>query len=212
MHLIKQHYPFTNPPLPYDYSALEPFIDTKTMHLHHDKHLQGFVNNLNAAVKDYPELHDWSLEQLIYNVNRLPQQIQTAVQRNGGGMYNHIMYFDGMAKGSRLSHESKLHRALCKEFGGVKEFLKEFKAKASSVFGSGYAWLVINKHGKIEIIVLPRQDTPITKDLYPLMTIDVWEHAYYLKNYNDRATYIDNWIEVINWQQAERLLKKFLHK
>lgn len=212
MELINQHYPFKNPPLPYGYSDLEPHIDSKTMHLHHDKHLQGFVDNLNATIKDYPELHDWSLEQLIYNADRLPEKIQTPVKRNGGGMYNHILYFNGMAKNSRLMQESRLNSAISKEFGSVKQFLAEFKKQALSVFGSGYAWLVLNKHGKLEIITLQNQDTPITQDLYPLMTIDVWEHAYYLKNYNDRAAYIDNWISVINWQQAERMLMKFLRR
>lgn len=212
MEQINQHYPFVNPPLLYGYSDLEPYIDTKTMHLHHDKHLQGFVDNLNATIKDYPELHDWSLEQLIYNADKLPEKIVTPVKRNGGGMYNHIFYFNGLAKSSSLSNESRLYGAISKEFGSVAQFLPEFKKQALSVFGSGYAWLVIDGRGKLEIVTLKNQDTPIAKDFYPIIAIDVWEHAYYLKNYNDRGAYVDNFFEVINWRQAERIFMKFLRR
>ena len=165
---LTYHYPFTNPPLPYAYQALEPYIDEKTMKLHHDRHLQTYVDNLNKALADYSRFHNWTLEQLIYNIASLPEEIQTAVRNNGGGVYNHLLYFTGLL----------------------------------SVFGSGYAWLVVAADGSLMITTTKNQDTPLPLGLCPVFNLDVWEHAYYLKHYNLRADYIDDLFHVINWEQA----------
>lgn len=202
---MNQHYPFVNPPLPYAYDALEPFIDTKTMHLHHDRHLQTYVNNLNDALKDYPALQNCSLEKLICNIDDLPKAIQTSVRNNGGGVYNHIFYFNGLTGSDTWSQTSALYQVIMRDFGSVEQFYNAFKKQALSVFGSGYAWLVVDQDGKLEIVTSANQDTPIVQDLCPVLAIDVWEHAYYLKHYNERAAYIDDWFNVVNWKQANKL-------
>lgn len=202
---MNEHYPFVNPPLPYAYDALEPFIDTKTMHLHHDRHLQTYVNNLNEALKDYPQLQGLSLERLIYNAGRLPEGIRQAIINNAGGVYNHILYFNGMINPSSGIQSGNLYSAITKDFGSVDQFLNEFKNQALSVFGSGYAWLVVTPRRNLKIVTSPNQNTPIMRNLCPVLTIDVWEHAYYLKHYNERAAYIDDWFKVVNWEQAEKL-------
>lgn len=199
---MNEHYPFVNPPLPYDYDALEPFIDTKTMHLHHDRHLQTYVNNLNHTLKDYPELQSWSLEQLIYNADQLPAAIQKSVKNNGGGVYNHIFYFNGMTNSESRSQAGMLYPAIVRDFGSIETFYDRFKKQALSVFGSGYAWLVADQNGRLRIITSANQDTPIVQNLCPVAAIDVWEHAYYLKHYNERAAYIDDWFNVADWQHA----------
>ena len=209
---MNQHYPFVNPPLPYDYDALNPFIDTKTMHLHHDRHLQTYVDNLNKSLKDYPEFHDWSLEQLLTNIGSLPVDIQIPVKNNGGGVYNHIFYFNGMTNSETRSQAGMLYLAIVKDFGSAERFLYEFKNHALSVFGSGYAWLVSNQTGKLKIITTANQDTPISQHLCPIATIDVWEHAYYLKHYNERTAYIDDWFSVVNWVYAAELYKNCVVK
>jgi Fe-Mn family superoxide dismutase len=199
---MNEFYPFVNPPLPYVYDALEPYIDTQTMHLHHDRHLQTYVNNLNSALKNYPELQTWSLEQLLYHADRLPAAIRQSVINNGGGVYNHIFYFDGMSDSKTRSQAGILYHAIVRDFVSVGKFYDVFKKQALSVFGSGYAWLVVNQNCKLEIVTLANQDTPIVQDLYPVIVIDVWEHAYYLKHYNARAAYIDDWFKVVNWKYA----------
>jgi len=202
---MNEHYPFINPPLPYAYDALEPFIDTKTMHLHHDRHLQTYVDNLNATLEDYPELHSWSLEELIYNVNKLPEEIQESIIHNGGGVYNHIFYFNGMSNSETRSQAGMLYPAIIKDFGSVEQFYNEFISKALSVFGSGYAWLVVDSDGDLIIVTSANQDTPIPLELCPVLAIDVWEHAYYLKHYNKRVDYINDWFNVVDWQRAGEL-------
>lgn len=198
-----EHYKFENKPLPYNYNALEPYIDTKTMELHHDKHLQTYVDNLNIALASYPALHSWPLEKLLYNINSLPKEIRTAVRNNGGGVYNHNLYFEGMANTKIKTPIGNLSSAIDKAFGSYYEFKAKFKQQAISVFGSGYAWLVMDRSGHIIIVATANQDTPLTNNLCPILLIDVWEHAYYLKHYNKRADYIDDWFEVINWEKAE---------
>lgn len=204
---MNEHYPFVNPPLPYDYSALEPYIDTKTMHLHHDRHLQTYVDNLNHTLKGYPELHNWSLEQLIKNTDRLPAAIRQSVINNGGGVYNHIFYFNGMSNSEPLSQAGVLYNAIIQDFGSIEAFFEAFKKQALSVFGSGYAWLVLNHDRKLKIVTSANQDTLIKQNLCPIMAIDVWEHAYYLKHYNERAAYIDDWFHVVNWKRAGTLYR-----
>lgn len=197
------YYPYTNLPLPYAYNALEPFIDEKTMILHHDKHLQGYINNLNDALKDQPRLQKLSLEQLICNSSRMPTDLQTKVRNNAGGVYNHRFYFDLLANPAAEEPEGKLLAAIHCYFGSFERFKELFKKAALSVFGSGYAWLV-STNGKLSIITTPNQNSPIEKGMRPVLTIDVWEHAYYLKHYNVRAGYIDDWFQIINWPQAEQ--------
>jgi len=188
-----RHYPFTPIPLPYAYNALEPNIDALTMQLHHDRHYTTYVNNLNAALKDYPQLHIWTLEQLIIYGNLLPNAIQTAVERNAGGVFNHEFYFEGMAAGTlNLRQQSTNFDA-----HPLKELKDEFKKKALEVFGSGYAWLCQNKRRELCIITTANQDTPLTLGLTPLLCIDVWEHAYYLKHYNNRGDYFEDWFALV---------------
>lgn len=205
---MNEHYPFVNPPLPYGYDVLEPYIDALTMHLHHDRHLQTYVDNLNKALKDYPAFHSWSLERLLTNADSLPAAIQIPVKNNGGGVYNHIFYFNGMSNSDTRNQAGELYNAIVRDFGTVEVFFKAFKDAALAVFGSGYAWLVSDKSGKLSIIKLTNQDTPIAQDLCPIATIDVWEHAYYLKHYNERAAYIDDWFQVVDWSRASELFQK----
>ena len=197
------YYPFVNLPLPYEYNALEPFIDEKTMHLHHDKHLETYINNLNAVLQENPRLQKMSLEQLIRNASRFPKELQTAVRNNAGGVYNHRFFFDTLANPANREPTGNLARAISCRFGSFNAFRDEFKKAALSVFGSGYAWLVSDR-GVLRIITTPNQNSPIEQNLCPILAIDVWEHAYYLKHYNVRADYIDDWLQIINWDRAQQ--------
>ncbi len=197
-------YKFINQPLPYAYNAMEPYIDEKTMQLHHDKHLQAYINNLNDTLDKYPQFQNWALEQLIINVPCLPKNIQSSVHNNGGGVYNHFFYFSGLSKQGYLQPTGMLKEAINNKFGSYTAFQKQFKECALSVFGSGYAWLVVNASGQLDIMATKNQDTPLPLRLCPILNIDVWEHAYYLKHYNLRADYIDDWFHIINWNQANK--------
>ena len=199
-----RHYPFTPIPLPYAYDALEPKIDALTMKLHHDRHYTTYVNNLNAALKDQPRFHNWTLEQLITHGKRLPTSIQTAVARNAGGVFNHEFFFDGLLGGTNTPHPKMTHSN--EPFAGanlirppamVQHFKHELKDKALSVFGSGYAWLCQDFRGEMRVITTANQDTPLTLGLQPILCIDVWEHAYYLKHYNNRSDYFDDWFSLV---------------
>lgn len=192
------YYPFVNLPLKYGYNALEPFIDEKTMQLHHDKHLQTYINNLNAALKDCPKLQKYSLEQLIQYSSKCTSKIRD----NAGGVYNHRFFFNGIINPSQKKPFGNLAKAIECQFGDYASFCDEFKKAALSVFGSGYAWLVTDK-GKLRILTTPNQNSPIAQNCCPIIAIDVWEHAYYLKHYNVRADYINDWMQIINWKQAE---------
>lgn len=198
------HYKFINFPLPYSYNAMEPYIDEKTMRLHHDKHLQTYIDNLNNALSKYPQFHNWTLEQLIINIPSLPKDIQTAVNNNGGGVFNHRLYFSNLANPSSMQPVQILGDAIQQEFGSYEAFKKQFKTAALSVFGSGYAWLVVNAAGQLNIITTQNQDTPFPLGMCPILNLDVWEHAYYLKHYNLRADYIDNWFHIVNWDNANQ--------
>lgn len=197
-----EYYPFTNLPLPYAYDAMEPYIDEKTMRLHHDRHLQTYIDNLNKILKENPGLQKLSLEELILAVPRLPYKVQTDILNNAGGVYNHRFYFDILANPSRRRPGGKLAEAINRDFGGLEEFDKAFKKAALSVFGSGYAWLVSYKD-YLKIVTTPNQNTTLGMGLRPIINIDVWEHAYYLKHYNVRADYIEDWFNIINWEKAE---------
>lgn len=201
---MNEHYPFVNPPLPYAYDAMEPYIDRKTMELHHDRHLQTYVDNLNNILKDYPEYQSLSLEQLLLYPELLPDSIQTAVKNNAGGVYNHIFYFSMLKNPAPMPENNALLKSIRAQYGSVEAFLDAFSKAALSVFGSGYAWLVQDAHGALKIITTANQDTPLAANLYPILPIDVWEHAYYLKHYNKRADYIKDWMQIINWEAANK--------
>lgn len=204
-------YKFINIPLPYAYNAMEPYIDEKTMRLHHDKHLQTYIDNLNKTLSKYPQFQSWSLEQLIVNVPSLPKDIQTAVSNNAGGVYNHQFYFSNLANPAPPQAVGMLGEAISKEFGSFASFQKQFQEAGLSVFGSGYAWLVVNAVGALMIMTTANQDTPLPLGLYPLLNLDVWEHAYYLKHYNVRADYIDDWFHVVNWENANKNYMRCFH-
>lgn len=203
------HYPFALQPLPYNYDALMPYIDAETMELHHNKHLQSYIDKLNSALKDHPKYHSWSLEQLLYDIDKLPQDIQLTVQNNGGGVYNHNLFFSILAKDTPIENNS-LRKAIFYTFGTFEKFEKEFKEASLSVFGSGWTWLVSDYNGNLSIQNTKNQDTLIKENLIPIIAIDVWEHAYYLKYQNRRSDYIDNWFNAINWRQAEINYAKYV--
>lgn len=194
-------YPFELPALPYSYDALEPYIDKETMHFHHDKHFKTYVDNLNKALEPYPQYHTWTLEELLQRLSELPEGLQNAVRNNGGGVYNHDLYFDTMGSGGQ-----DIPAAITDAFGGTEQFLKEMKAAALGQFGSGFAWLVSDASGSLRIVALPNQDNPLSQGLYPVFPLDVWEHAYYLKYKNLRADYIDNWFRTVNWNHVAKRL------
>lgn len=203
---MNEHYPFVNPPLPYDFNSLEPYIDTKTMELHHDRHLQTYVDQLNATLAPYPQYHFLSLEQLLLYGSSLPTEIQTKVKNNGGGVFNHIFFFDSLTPTGQSIAAYPSIGSRINEYGGYRKFKDDLSAAALSVFGSGYAWLVLDAFSKFKIITTPNQDTPLSQNLYPLLNVDVWEHAYYLKHYNQRAAYLNDWFSVINWKTvADRI-------
>lgn len=201
----KETYPFRLPELPYAYHALEPFIDQRTMYFHHDKHLKTYIDNLNKALEAYPEYQTWTLEELLTRLPELPEELRTPVRNNGGGVYNHEMYFHLMAPaGQPFSTE------VAEAFGGEDNWKRQMKAAALGQFGSGFAWLVRDTTGALKMIALPNQDNPLTIGLQPILPLDVWEHAYYLKHQNLRSDYIDDWFHVINWNAVEQRLNDTL--
>ncbi len=202
MTLMNEHYIFEVPPLPYPYDALEPYIDTETMKMHHDRYLTAYVDNLNRILSAYPEYQNLSLEQLLIYADSLPEAIQIPVKRNAGGVYNHIFFFQGVSSAGMKRPANPLASYITSSFGNFDAFKKAFTDAALSVFGSGYAWLTLDCFGKLKIITTANQDTPFPLKLYPILNLDVWEHAYILKHINQRADYIGNWFEVINWTQA----------
>ena len=205
---MQEYYKFINEPLPYSYKAMEPFIDIQTMYLHHDKHLQTYVDNLNKALRDYPFLQTFTLEQLLCNLESMPVEIRTQIRNNAGGVYNHRFYFNGLSKEHGQKPQGNLAEELNRQFGSYEKFREEFTGAALSVFGSGYAWLVTDGQGRLKILTTANQDTPLAGNLAPVLVIDVWDHAYYLKHFNVRADYIKDWFEVVNWRFSEEQYKK----
>lgn len=196
--------PFTLPQLPYSYDALEPYIDKETMTIHHQKHHAAYVEKLNEALNKYPKLKDKSLPYLLTNLDKLPEDIRTTVRNNGGGHYNHSFFWIVMAPNAGGEPKGKLKEDIVKTFGSFEEFKKAFKDAALSRFGSGWAWLIKDKTGKLQITSTPNQDSPIMEGIKPILGLDVWEHAYYLKYQNKRGDYIDNWWNVVNWAEIEK--------
>jgi Fe-Mn family superoxide dismutase len=190
--------PFTLPPLPYAYDALEPSFDAETMHLHHDKHHQAYVNNLNAAVAAHPELAGKSLVDLLTSLGTLPESVMPAVRNNGGGHLNHSFWWPTLGKGG-AAPSGELAKAIDAKFGSLASFQDKLTASAMGVFGSGWAWLVKNPDGTVAIVTTPNQDAPISAGLRPVLGVDVWEHAYYLKYQNRRADYVKAFFNVLNW-------------
>jgi Fe-Mn family superoxide dismutase len=196
----------TLPPLPYDYAALEPHIDRQTMEIHHTKHHQGYVNNLNAALDKHPELHKKTLDELLRGINTVPEDIRTAVRNNAGGHHNHSLFWTVMApagKGGGGEPHGALADAVKKTFGDFAKFQEQLAAAATTRFGSGWAWLALNG-GKLEIFSTANQDSPVMDGKIPILGLDVWEHAYYLKYQNRRPEYIAAWWNVVNWAEVER--------
>ena len=195
---------FTLNPLPYDYDALEPYIDKETMILHHDKHQKAYVDNLNNAISKYPELYSKGLEGLLTNVDSLPSDVKQTIINNAGGVYNHEFFWSIMAPEQPGVPMGDISKVISKTFGSFDDFKTRFKIAAINRFGSGWAWLVSDKEGNLSIISTANQDTPITQGLIPIIGIDLWEHAYYLKYQNKRGDYIDAWWNTVNWDQAQR--------
>ncbi len=190
------------PPLPYDYSALEPFIDAQTMHLHHDKHHAAYVTNLNAALEKHPELGSKPVEELLKNLNNVPDDIRTAVRNHGGGHANHTMFWNIMKPNGGGAPVGNVAQAIKGTFGGFDAFKEKFNQAAATRFGSGWAWLV-KTGGKVDIYSTANQDSPVMEGKFPVMGLDVWEHAYYLKYQNRRPEYIGAWWNTVNWEEIE---------
>ncbi len=196
--------PFTLPPLPYAHDALEPHIDKMTMEIHHGKHHNAYVTNLNKALESAPELAGKTIEELLANNCAIvPENIRTAVRNNGGGHANHTLFWNLMGPNRGGAPVGNLAAAINAAFGGFGTFKEKFAAAAVGRFGSGWAWLIKNG-GKIEITSTPNQDTPLMEGKFPVIGLDVWEHAYYLKYQNRRPDYIAAWWNVVNWQEAEK--------
>jgi len=194
---------YTVPPLPYDYAALEPHISAKTMQFHHDKHHQAYVTNLNNALKDHPTHQGQPIEQLIANLNALPEAIRAAVRNNGGGHANHSLFWLIMKPGGGGEPTGPLAQAITSELGGVAAFKEAFAKAATTRFGSGWAWLVAGKDGKLAVTSTPNQDSPLMDGSgTPLLGLDVWEHAYYLDYQNRRPDYITSWWNTVNWDEV----------
>ena len=193
---------FTTPALPYDYNALEPYIDEQTMHIHHDKHHEGYVTKLNAAVEG-TQFADMPVEELVAKINEVPEAKRTAVRNNGGGHANHSLFWTVMSKDGGGEPDGELADAIKSAFGSFDEFKAAFTTAATGRFGSGWAWLVMN-NGKLEIMSTPNQDNPLMEGKKPLLGLDVWEHAYYLKYQNRRPEYIENFFNVVDWKQVAK--------
>jgi Fe-Mn family superoxide dismutase len=190
-------------PLPYAYDALEPFIDAATMQIHHDKHHAAYVNNLNGALEKHPELAGKSLEDLLADLNAVPEDIRSVVRNHGGGTWNHDLFWEIMGPAAGGIPAGKLASAIDSVFGSFDNFKAEFEKAANGRFGSGWAWLV-KKAGSLAIVSTPNQDNPLSEGLTPLLGLDVWEHAYYLKYQNRRAEYVGNWWNVVNWEAVTK--------
>lgn len=198
---------FELPALPYAYDALEPVIDADTMRFHHDKHHATYVANLNKALEAHPELFERSVEFLIAHLNHLPEDIKGAVRNNGGGTYNHTLFWEMMAPEGQTAFAGPVADKIKETFGSYEEFKKQFAAAAAGRFGSGWAWLVADGD-KLEILSTANQDNSLTEGKRPLLCLDVWEHAYYLKYQNRRVDYINEWFRIINWDFVNEQYKK----
>jgi Fe-Mn family superoxide dismutase len=195
---------FELPPLPYDYTALEPYIDEQTMHLHHDKHHQAYVTNLNNALQGQSQFESLPIEQLVRRINEVPENIRTAVRNNGGGHLNHSMFWQIMKANGGGEPTGALASAITSTFGSFDTFKTQFNDAGVKRFGSGWAWLVMDRGGALSVISTANQDSPLMDGMSPIMGNDVWEHAYYLKYQNRRPDYLAAWWNVVNWDEVAR--------
>lgn len=195
---------FKLPELPYAYNALEPVMDEATLHFHHDKHHATYTANLNKALESHPELADKSIRYLIGHLNLLPEDIRGAVRNNGGGYFNHALFWDMMAPEGSTSFAGPVAEKIKEDFGSFEEFKKKFAAAAVSQFGSGWAWLVYHD-GHLEVLSTANQDNPLTEGKKPLLALDAWEHAYYLQYQNRRPDFVENFFRIINWDYVNEL-------
>lgn len=195
---------FQLPALPYANDALEPHIDAQTMEIHHDRHHNTYVTNLNAALENAPELQGKSLEDLIANLDSVPESIRTAVRNNGGGHHNHSLFWEIIGPNGGGAPTGAIAAAIDSELGGFDKFKEDFAKAATTRFGSGWAWLVVGKDGKLAVTSTPNQDSPLMEGLTPVLGLDVWEHAYYLKYQNKRPDYIASFWNVINWDEVNK--------
>ena len=193
------------PKLSYDYDSLEPYIDARTMEIHYTKHHAGYVDKLNKALQNYPALLDKTVEDLLKDIAAVPEDIRQAVINNGGGHYNHSIFWKIMSPNKGGKPAGSLEKAIIKRFGSFEVFKSEFEQAALTRFGSGWAWLV-SRNGELEIVSTPNQDSPISQGRYPILGIDVWEHAYYLKYQNRRPDYVKAWWNTVNWDEAQKRL------
>lgn len=196
------------PDLPYGYKDLEPYISEEIMMLHYGKHHAGYVNNLNGSIEKYPDFFDKSPEELLKNLNEIPEDIRTSVKNNGGGNVNHSIFWSIMGKNCGGEPKGKLAEAIDKEFGSFVDFQQKFNEEGLKRFGSGWVWLVKTKDGKLQILSTANQDSPIGDGHTPVILNDVWEHAYYLQYKNLRADYLKAWWNVVNWDEAEKRFKQ----
>ncbi len=194
---------FSLPNLPYAFNALEPHIDARTMEIHHDKHHQGYVNNLNKAIEKHPELADKSVEDLLKDLNSIPEDIRTAVRNNGGGHFNHSMFWQIMSPKGGGEPSGDLAKAINTAFGDFASFKDKFSSTAAGQFGSGWGWLVKSGSG-LAVVSTPNQDNPVSSGQTPILGVDVWEHAYYLNYQNRRPDYITAWWNVVNWDEVAK--------
>ena len=202
------HYPFVLPPLPYDYDALEPALDARTLGFHHDKHFAAYVDNLNKLLSDQPAYQSWPLEKLVRCWEELPPAICQGVRNNAGGVYNHDLYFRTMAPAPVASPDLPLQQAIDRDFGSLADLKAAMRAAALGQFGSGYAWLVHDQDGLLSVRKTSNQDAPLP--LTPLLCCDVWEHAYYLQYQNRRGDYFDAWWHLVNWPLLSQRYGAFL--
>lgn len=195
---------YTLPSLPYAYDALEPYIDAKTMELHHTKHHATYLEKLNTALSAHPDLQEKPIEELLKDLSRIPEDIRTAVRNHGGGYANHNLFWVIMGPNAGGEPTGELTSAIEKQFGTFADFKSKFEQAALGQFGSGWAWLVCTAKGSLEITTTPNQDTPLSSGSTPLLGLDVWEHAYYLKYQNKRPDYVAAWWNVVNWNEVEQ--------
>lgn len=195
---------FELPKLPYEYNALEPHIDAKTMEIHYSKHHAGYTNNLNAALEKHADLQGKSIEDLLTSLNSVPEDIRGAVRNNGGGYYNHSLFWTVMAANAGGHPQGALATAIDAAFGDFDKFKDEFSKAGATRFGSGWAWLSVKADGGLTVTSTPNQDNPVSEGLTPILGLDVWEHAYYLKYQNRRPDYIKAWWNVVNWDEVAR--------
>ncbi len=212
--MLEEYYPFVVQPLPYEYDALLPVLDEETLHFHHDKHYQTYVDKLNATLADHPQLQKMTLTELLTSEDNklasLQKEARESIHNNGGGVYNHQLYFDGMRSPAGQEPCGALAEALIRDFGSVRQWKEQMSQAAAGVFGSGWTWLVSDQDGTLMILTTANQDVPDLRLYTPILLIDMWEHAYYLQYRNRRPDYVQGWHKLIHWKKAEKRYEQVL--